>query len=601
MTGSAASVQTILTVASTALVTLTSVVLSLTLVAVQLAMGQFSPRIVRAILHDRRSQLAVGLFIGTFAYSMTVLREVNGQSSGGGPLPGLAIVVNYGLILSAIVVLVLYVNHTAQSIRVGGLIGWVADATRDEVDRLYPAAPEPEDDPSVVAAPDYGVVTKLPHHVLVDIAEKADCVLELVPAMGDFVPRGGPLFRVQGSLPEPHRSAAALSVILDRERSHEFEPAFGLRKLVDVAARSIYSSPFQDPTTSVQSINAIHDILRRLARREFPSGRHHDAHGHVRLVERVMSWEGYVRLAFDELRLAGAGSPQVARRLRAALEDLKTVASPERRPPLDRQLKLLDEAVRRAYDDDADVDAALVPDMQGIGSGPDVMSHPPRSASPPARDIRRPLADTAGARHGWPLGHRLHVQPAVTQLDPHALAGLDLAGQQPFRELVLQQPLDGSPERARPVLWVEAGVRQVLDRLVRHLQLHTLGMHSPRDPVEQQPRDLHQLLSVERAEHDDLVDPVEQLGPEALPQQVHQLVLQLLERLVAPRVRLDAVGPQVRGHDHDRVPEVDRAALAVREASVLEQLQQDVEDVGMRLLDLVQQQHRVRDAGARSR
>src|SRR5436190_5224990 len=84
----------------------------------------------------------------------------------------------------AIVVLVLYVHHTAQSIRVGALIGWVADATRDEVDRLYPAAPEPEDDPSVVAAPNSGVVAKLPHHVLVDIAEEADCVLELVPAMG---------------------------------------------------------------------------------------------------------------------------------------------------------------------------------------------------------------------------------------------------------------------------------------------------------------------------------------------------------------------------------------------------------------------------------
>jgi uncharacterized membrane protein len=400
VTGSPASVQTILTAASTSLVTLTSIVLSLTLVAVQLAMGQFSPRIVRAILHDRRSQLAVGLFIGTFAYSMTVLREVNANSSGGGALPGLAIVVDYGLILSAIVVLVLYVHHTAQSIRVGGLIGWVADATRDEVDRLYLAAPEPDDDPSVVAAPDSGVVTKLPHQVLVDIAEEDDCVLELVPAMGDFVPRGGPLFRVRGSLSGPQRSAAALSVILDRERSHEFEPAFGLRKLVDVATRSIYSSPFQDPTTSVQSIDAIHDILRRLARREFPSGRHRDAHGHVRLVERVMTWEGYVRLAFDELRLVGAGSPQVARRLRAALDDLRTVAPPERRPPLDRQLKLLDEAVRRAYDDDADVDAALVPDMQGIGSGPDVMSQPPGSASPPARDIRRPLADTAGTRHG---------------------------------------------------------------------------------------------------------------------------------------------------------------------------------------------------------
>jgi hypothetical protein len=115
----------------------------------------------------------------------------------------------------------------------------------------------------------------------------------------------------------------------------------------------------------------------------------------VRLVERVMSWEGYVRLAFDELRLAGAGSPQVARRLRAALEDVRTVAPPERRPPLDRQLNLLDDAVRRAYTDDADIDAALVPDMQGIGSGPDVMSQPPRTALPQARDTRGPLAGTA--------------------------------------------------------------------------------------------------------------------------------------------------------------------------------------------------------------
>jgi uncharacterized membrane protein len=218
--------------------------------------------------------------------------------------------------------------------------------------------------------------------VLVAAAEQADCVLELVPAMGDFVPRGAPLFKVTGSLPEPQRAAALLSVILERERSHEFEPAFGLRKLVDVAERSIYSGPFQDPTTSVQAINAIHDVLRRLAVRAFPVGAHRDADGHVRLVERVVAWDGYVRLAFDELRLAGAGSPQVARRLRAALEDLKTVAPPERRPPLDYQLRLLEAGVRRAYADQEDVRAALVPDMQGIGSGPDLMSHADRPGRP---------------------------------------------------------------------------------------------------------------------------------------------------------------------------------------------------------------------------
>ena len=374
VTGSASSVQSILSVASSALVTLTTVVLSLTLVAVQLAMGQFSPRIVRAILHDRRSQLAIGLFIGTFAYSMTVLRELNGNTSGSAPVPGLAVSVDYALILGAIVTLVLFVHHTAQSIRVGGLIGLVAEETRNQVDRLYRVVHEPAPAPDVVPAPAYGILVKVQHQTLVALAAQADCVLELVPAMGDFVPRDSALFNVHGAMPASMRDEAALGVILGRERTHDFEPAFGIRKLVDVAERSIYSGPFQDPTTAVQSINAIHDVLRRLAVREFPSGVHRDGDGKPRLIERTMSWDGYVRLAFDELRLAGAGSPQVARRLRAALEDILTVAPPERRRPLEHQLHLLDAGVRRAFEDDADVRTALVPDLQGIGSGPDVMS-----------------------------------------------------------------------------------------------------------------------------------------------------------------------------------------------------------------------------------
>jgi uncharacterized membrane protein len=86
----------------------------------------------------------------------------------------------------------------------------------------------------------------------------------------------------------------------------------------------------------------------------------------------VLDWEGYVRLAFYEIRLAGAESPQVARALRAALEDIQAVAPQERRPALERELELLDRAVQRSYDDDADTSVALVADPLGIGSGSDV-------------------------------------------------------------------------------------------------------------------------------------------------------------------------------------------------------------------------------------
>ena len=207
-------------------------------------------------------------------------------------MPGLAVSVDYALILSAIVTLVLFVHHTGQSIRVGGLIGLVADETRNQIDRLYRVADEPVAAPDVIPAPTFGVLAKVHHETLVDLATRADCVLELVPALGDFVPRDSPLFKVHGTMPRSMRDPAAQSAILGRERTHDFEPAFGIRKLVDVAERSIYSSPFQDPTTTVQTINAIHDILRRLAVREFPSGIHRDGHAKPRLIERTMSWEG---------------------------------------------------------------------------------------------------------------------------------------------------------------------------------------------------------------------------------------------------------------------------------------------------------------------
>jgi uncharacterized membrane protein len=79
-----------------------------------------------------------------------------------------------------------------------------------------------------------------------------------------------------------------------------------------------------------------------------------------------MSWEAYVRLAFDEIRQVGAGSPQVARRLRASLEDLRGYALPERVPVIDDQLALLDEEVRRVVPE-PELAYSLVSDRQGIG------------------------------------------------------------------------------------------------------------------------------------------------------------------------------------------------------------------------------------------
>jgi uncharacterized membrane protein len=368
ITGTATAAQTILSTIASSMVTLVSVVLSLTLVAVQLAMGQFSPRIVRAILSDRRNQSAIGLFGATFAFSILVLREVDEKS---GQVPGLSVLVAYLLVLASVVGLILYLDRVGDSLRAAGLIDLVGDELRAQLERRFPRPDPAPDDPALISAGEPGSIIQLDEEGLVAAATRGGCRLEMLPMMGDFVPVGSVLFRIHGDTSRLDRRDVLGCVLLGPERTHEDDPAFGFRKLVDIAERGI-AQPFLDPTTTKQAIDRLHDCLRQLAPRPFPDGRYHDDDGELRLVVPMMSWDGYVRLSFDELRLAGAGTPQVTRRLMAALEDLKTVAPPERHPPLDRQLRLLEEAVRDELDDEEEVRVALTPDQLGIGSGPDV-------------------------------------------------------------------------------------------------------------------------------------------------------------------------------------------------------------------------------------
>jgi uncharacterized membrane protein len=372
LVGRPTSANAILTTIAASMVSLAALVLTITMVVVQLAMGQFSPRIVQRILRDKPSQLAIGLFVATFVHAVLTIREVVDRGDGTGQVPGIALATSYLLVLASIAVLVIYVHHLGQALRVSAMIELVGNDTRKLVDRRYPDSgpPSPVDPetPGVVAARESGVVTMIRTQALVAEAHRVDCVLELVPPLGAFVPAGGPLFIVHGHPDELDEERLFSALSLKLEPTLDEDVAYGMRLLVDIAERSLSESPFQDPTTAVQAIDRLHDILRQLARRPFSDGRVPDDNGEIRLLVKTMTWENYVHLAFDEIRMAGAGSPQVSRRLVAALMDLRGVALPERIEVLDEQVELLRAATIEAMDDERDVRFALNPDREGLGA-----------------------------------------------------------------------------------------------------------------------------------------------------------------------------------------------------------------------------------------
>ena len=367
-TGGADGARSVLSTIAAAMITFTGLVFSITIVALQLASGQFSPRVMRTFLRDNTSKIALATFVATFSYALTVLRATRADD-----VPGISVNVAIILIFASVAVFIHYIDHTAHAIRAAAIIDAVAEETRASIERVYPADAVPVtataqlgDAPVVVAsARGPGVMTGFDGELIVARAARAGGVVVLRAGVGDFVPAGAPLLELHGTDPEACRVDGCIS--LARERTMHQDVAFGVRQLVDLAAKAL-SPGINDPTTAVQAIDQLHDVLRRLARRPMASGRMTDDDGVVRLVFTAISWEDYVSLAIDEIRIYGAGSLQVLRRLRSMLEDLLSVTDEPRRGPLREQLRLLAAAAEREFPDARDRRVAGLGDAQGIGS-----------------------------------------------------------------------------------------------------------------------------------------------------------------------------------------------------------------------------------------
>ena len=165
--------------------------------------------------------------------------------------------------------------------------------------------------------------------------------------------------------PLPERRLRRL-VVLGEERTFEQDPKYAIRLLVDIAIKAL-SPAINDPTTAVQALDQIEDLLLRLGRVDLGAGRVRDGQGSLRLVFPVPDWEDFLVLAFDEIRYCGATSIQVMRRMRALLLDLKEHVPAERRAALQRYLERVDKGIRRAFEDGDDMKDALEEDRQGRG------------------------------------------------------------------------------------------------------------------------------------------------------------------------------------------------------------------------------------------
>ena len=192
-----------------------------------------------------------------------------------------------------------------------------------------------------------GVVQAVHVDGIVSLATDAGIAVEMAPAVGEFVATGATMFRVFGNADSVDISRLFDWVAIGDERTFRQDPTYALRILVDIALKAL-SPAINDPTTAVEALGRIGDLLQLLGTRQLPDGVHRDADGTVRFVYRTPTWAEYLSLAFTGIREVGAGTNQIVVEVRSQLDQLREVVPSWRCGDVDVQSWLLEEAVARA-------------------------------------------------------------------------------------------------------------------------------------------------------------------------------------------------------------------------------------------------------------
>ncbi len=344
------------------------------LVAIQIAGGQLTSRVIATtLLRDNLVRFSVGLFV------FTLLLAVAGLNRLGATVPKLVTTLTGILGVACLMVFLFLIDYAARLLRPVSILARVGNQGIEVLQAVYPNLASTDHDERTRAHVQMPAAVREIMHVgrskvllavdltsLIEEARRRDGVIEVVPEIGDFVALDEPLFRLYAGAAgiDDDRLRAALA--FGDERTMEQDPVFAFRIIVDIALKAL-SPAINDPTTAVLAIDQIHRLLRVAGKRRLHLDEVADASGSVRLIQRTPDWDDFVLVGSAEIRAYGANSLQIARRLRAMIDNLLALLPAYRHAPLLQEKQRLDAAIEAIFTRPDELALARTPDVQGLG------------------------------------------------------------------------------------------------------------------------------------------------------------------------------------------------------------------------------------------
>ncbi|MCB0324779.1 MAG: DUF2254 domain-containing protein [Bdellovibrionales bacterium] len=353
----AESAARVLTLIAGAMVTIISLVFSVVIVILTLASSQFGPRLLYTFMRQQGTQVALGVFVAVFIYSLLILSSFK-MGPDIPPVPALSTVIALVSAVVAIGVLIFFIHHMADSIQAPRVIAAVRHDLAVAIDRY--AAPQSEQPssfpvlppllaPDVVRSNREGFLQACDFEGVLHLATQHDLLVRFRHRPGDFILRDAVLVEVQtangGALSDELRQSITTAFVFGSRRTVIQDVEFALSQLVEIAVRAL-SPGINDPFTACTCIDNLSGALAELARREMPRDVRSDEHGTPRLVLDQTDFAGFVDAAFDQIRQQAGTLVGVQIRMLEALKAVgQFVHTVEQRAALRRQANLILEGV----------------------------------------------------------------------------------------------------------------------------------------------------------------------------------------------------------------------------------------------------------------
>ncbi|WP_373056801.1 DUF2254 domain-containing protein [Zunongwangia sp. H14] len=238
---------------------------SMVMLLLSQASNNYSPRLLPGLISDKKHQLILGIYLFTILYCIFILFTI--QPTGNKyQVPGFSVLLGIIFTVISIYAFIYFIHHISQSIQISNILQGIFKTAEVSLKELV------DDEEKVVEnfetsekwheyhTETSGYLQNVSFTNLVNICEKEDTLLHILPVKGIFVLKGIPIFKSKKRLDEKTVKIILSNFNFSREELVSDNYTLAFKQITEIIVKAM-SPGINDPGTAINGIDYLTELL----------------------------------------------------------------------------------------------------------------------------------------------------------------------------------------------------------------------------------------------------------------------------------------------------------------------------------------------------